>query len=59
MPPRFDSSKPLPKIRAIVAAWGWRGLEMWQHTFKDDGKVVTWYSTSHPQFYLQNAGRSS
>ena len=28
---------------------------MWQHTFDDDGKtvVVTWYSTSHPKFYLQ------
>ena len=55
MPPRFDSSKPFPKIKAIAAAWGWRGLEMWQHTFEHDGStvVVTWYSTSHPQFYLQ------
>ena len=55
MPPRFDSSKPFPKLKAIAAAWGWRGLEMWRQTFEHDGEivVVTWYSTSHPLFCLQ------
>ena len=55
MPPRFDPSKPLAQIKAIAAAWGWWGLEMWQQSFDDDGKMflVTWYSTSDPKFYLQ------
>ena len=52
MPPSFDSSKPLAALRAVAASLGWRGLELWQRVF-DDGRVVTWYSTSDRKFFLQ------
>lgn len=50
--PRFDSTKPLSRLRSLAAALGWRGLEMRQHT-REDGRVVTWYSTTDSKFFLQ------
>jgi hypothetical protein len=52
MPPRFGPAEPIVPLRTLADSLGWHRLEMWQHTL-DDGQVVTWYSTTHPKFYLQ------
>lgn len=51
MPVVFDSSKPLQRLRSIAESLGWRGLELWCHTF-EDRSFVHWYQTSDHKFML-------
>jgi hypothetical protein len=47
----YDSSKPFATLDAIAKSLGWRGLQLWRHTF-DDRVPVYWYQMTDQKFML-------